>query len=163
MHRLRYSQLLPLDIDTAFAFFADAGNLERLTPPWLHFRILSQLPLEMRRGALIDYELRLRGMPIRWRTEITTWEPPFRFVDKQVRGPYQLWEHTHTFEAVGDATLVTDEVIYVVPGARAGDFVNTLMVRPDLERIFSYRRDQMQAWALDMLRDPAKTPAAASS
>lgn len=149
-HLLRCSQLLPLDIETTFSFFADAGNLERLTPPWLHFEILSQLPIEMAEGARIDYRLRLRGVSIHWQSQIVAWQPPFRFVDKQVRGPYRLWEHTHTFEAVTpQATSVTDEVLYAVPG---GSIVNTLAVRPDLDRIFRYRREQLEGWALALLQ-----------
>ena len=150
-NRLAYSQLLPLDLETTFSFFADAANLDRLTPPWLHFQILSQLPIEMRAGAVIDYRLKLRGIPINWQSEVTVWEPPHRFVDVQRRGPYRLWEHTHHFEAVGDsATLVRDEVQYAVPG---GSLVNSLGVRPDLERIFRYRREQLEEWAIAVLRE----------
>ncbi len=154
-HLLRCEQLLPLDIETTFSFFADAANLERLTPPWLNFQILSQLPIEMRPGALIDYRLRLRGVPIRWQSEIKMWEPPFRFMDRQLHGPYRLWEHTHTFEAVSPgATLVTDEVVYAVPG---GAIIDAVAVRPDLGRIFRFRRAQMEAWAIEVLRGDAVT------
>ncbi|MGE0687072.1 MAG: SRPBCC family protein [Dehalococcoidia bacterium] len=152
-HRVAYEQLLPLDLETTFAFFADAGNLERLTPPWLKFRILSQLPIVMRRGAQIDYRLKLRGIPIDWQSEITAWEPPFRFVDEQRRGPYRLWHHTHTFEAVGEnATLVRDEIVYAVPG---GAVVDLVAVRPDIERIFRFRREELQRWAVELLRHRA--------
>ncbi len=148
-HRLHYQQLLPLDIETTFAFFADAGNLERLTPPWLNFQILSQMPLVMRPGTRINYRLKLHGIAIDWQSEISAWVPPYRFVDEQRRGPYRLWHHTHTFEAVGDnATLVHDEVLYAVPG---GAIVN-LLVRPDLERIFKFRREELQRWAVESLR-----------
>jgi len=155
-HRLVYRQLLPLDIDTTFSFFADAANLDRLTPPWLHFQILSQLPVAMRPGAFIDYKLRLRGVPINWQSEITAWEPPHHFVDVQRRGPYRLWEHTHRFERIGEqATLVIDEVRYAVPG---GGVVNRLAVRPDLDRIFRFRREQLESWAMDIIRQREQVP-----
>ena len=129
--------LLPRPPDEVFPFFADAGNLERLTPPWLRFEVLTPGPVEMRPGAAIDYRLRLRGAPIRWRSEITAWEPPFRFVDEQRRGPYRLWVHEHRFEERAGRTLASDRVRYAAPG---GWLVDRLLVRPDLERIFEYRR-----------------------
>jgi ligand-binding SRPBCC domain-containing protein len=134
---LRYSQLLPVPRADVFPFFAAAENLERLTPPWLHFRILTPTPFAMRRGALIDYRIRLHGLPLRWRTEIAEWEPPFRFVDTQLRGPYRLWVHTHTFTDVPGGTRCDDEIRYAVPGGR---LVDTLFVRSQVERIFAYRQ-----------------------
>ena len=136
-HTLRFDQFLPVGRATVFPFFTDAGNLERITPPWVRFRILTPGPLTMRAGALIDYRIRLHGLPLRWRTEIAEWEPPFRFVDVQLRGPYRLWHHTHTFVEVGGATLCRDEIFYAVRGGR---LVNRLLVQPDIERIFAYRR-----------------------
>jgi ligand-binding SRPBCC domain-containing protein len=147
---LERRQYLPLDLETVFSFFADARNLERLTPPWLHFEILSSMPLEMLEGTLIDYRLRLRGIPIRWQSEIVAWEPPFRFVDQQRKGPYRLWAHEHRFKAAGDGTLVTDSVEYAVSGR---EVVNRLLIRPDLDRIFDYRARQLEEWSLDPLRD----------
>ena len=130
--------MLPRPPGDVFPFFADAGNLERLTPPWLRFEVLTPGPIEMRRSAAIDYRLRLRGVPVRWRSEITAWEPPFRFVDEQRRGPYRLWIHEHRFEErAGHTTLARDHVRYAVPGGRV---VDRLLVRPDLERVFEYRR-----------------------
>jgi ligand-binding SRPBCC domain-containing protein len=123
-----------------FALFADAFQLERLTPPWLRFRVLTQSPIEMHKGRFIDYQLRLHGFPVRWRTEITGWEPPFRFQDSQIRGPYSLWTHTHTFEEVDGGTLVRDRVVYRVLG---GSLVNRLFVQGDLRRIFRYRHEQL--------------------
>ena len=134
---LRYSQLLPVPRADVFPFFAAAENLERLTPPWLHFRILTPTPLTMRRGALIDYRIRLHGLPLRWRTAIAEWEPPLRFVDTQLRGPYRLWVHTHTFTDVPGGTLCEDELRYAVPGGR---LVDALFVRAQVERIFHYRQ-----------------------
>jgi ligand-binding SRPBCC domain-containing protein len=146
--RLEREQYVPFDRETTFAFFADARNLELLTPPWLHFAILSR-STDLEAGTLIDYRLRLRGVPIRWQSEITVWDPPNLFTDVQRRGPYKLWEHTHTFEAIGAGTLVRDAVVYSVPG---GLLVNRLMVRPDLERIFDFRSRQLNAWVLERHR-----------
>lgn len=135
--RLTATQLFPGSRETIFAFFADAANLEAITPPWLHFRILTPFPITMKNGALIDYRLRLRGIPIRWRTEICDWQPAHSFVDQQLRGPYRLWHHTHTFEDTANGTLMTDTVRYIVPGGR---LINWIFVAPDLRRIFRYRQ-----------------------
>jgi len=126
-------------IDEVFAFFSDASNLERITPRFLRFRIVTPLPIAMREGALIDYRLRLHGVPIRWRTLISAWEPTRRFVDEQLRGPYRLWRHEHTFEDRGGSTLVRDRVEYAHWGTALGE---RLMVRPSLERIFAYRTER---------------------
>ena len=133
---LSTSVALPHPRERVFAFFADAGNLDSLTPPWLSFRILTPRPIEMRAGTLIDYRLSLHGVPIRWRTRIERWEPPTAFVDEQLRGPYRLWHHTHTFTEVDGGTRVDDRVRYRVPG---GHLVHRLFVEPDLRRVFGYR------------------------
>jgi len=131
------SQLwLPQARDQIFKFFADPGNLQRLTPAWLHFEILTPPAIEIRQGMLLDYRLRLRGMPLRWQSEIAVWEPPHRFVDRQTRGPYSRWVHEHTFTEQDNGTLVGDKVEYAVPGGR---LVQKFFVAPDLERIFQYR------------------------
>jgi len=132
--------VVPQPIDAVFEFFADAGNLDVLTPDWLHFRILTPKPIEMRPGAEIDYRLKLRGVPISWRSLISAWEPPHRFVDEQVRGPYRKWVHEHVFKTVPEGTLVEDRVEYGVWG---GPIVNSVLVEPDLDRIFEYRRAQL--------------------
>ncbi len=132
---------LPHPIESVFAFFADAFQLERITPDWLKFKVLTPRPIEMSPGALIDYKLRLRGIPIRWRTRIEDWEPPHRFVDLQIRGPYRLWRHEHTFVESDGGTLVGDCVNYNVPGGR---LVNWLVVQRDVERIFSFRHEQLR-------------------
>lgn len=139
---LRFSQLLPQPRAAIFPFFAAAENLERITPPWLHFRILTPTPVAMRRGALIDYRIRLHGLPLRWRTEIAEWEPPVRFVDSQLRGPYRLWVHTHTFTEVPGGTRCDDEIRYAVPGGR---LVDVLFVRAQVERIFAHRQTVLAA------------------
>lgn len=124
-----------------FAFFADAGNLEALTPPWLRFRIVTPQPVELCAGALIDYRLRVHGLPVRWTSEITAWEPPVRFVDEQRRGPYRLWLHEHTFEdAPGGGTFVHDRVRYRVPFGR---LANWLVVERDVRTIFTYRSEAL--------------------
>ena len=136
---LEREQLIRAPLERVFAPFADAGNLERLTPPWLRFRIFTPLPIEMRAGAAIEYGLRLHGMPIRWRTVIETWEPPHRFTDVQERGPFALWHHTHSFEPVDGGTLVRDSVRYRVGFWPLGELAHGLLVGRDLERIFDYR------------------------
>jgi hypothetical protein len=128
---------LPRPLEEVFAFFSDARNLERLTPPWLRFEVLTPGAGLVRPGMFIDYRLRLHGFPIRWRSEITAWEPPHRFVDEQRRGPYRRWVHEHTFEASKGGTLAVDHVEYAVLG---GSLANRLFVAPDLRRVFAFRR-----------------------
>ncbi len=128
---------LPEDI---FSFFGDAHNLEILTPPWLRFEILSEGPIAMRPGTLIDYRISLRGIQMRWRTKIEVWTPPDRFTDVQIRGPYRRWYHEHIFESRDDGTLCRDRVRYAVLG---GPLVDRLFVRRDIERIFEFRRKKL--------------------
>lgn len=135
---LEAEQWLPRPLAEVFPFFADARNLERLTPPLLRFHVATPSPIEMRAGLLIDYRLRLRGVPMRWRSEIRAWEPPHRFVDFQVRGPYSWWHHEHLFEERDGGTVVRDRVHYRLFG---GALVERIFVRPDLRRIFSFRQD----------------------
>jgi len=127
---------LPRAIDEVFAFFADAANLDAITPPWLKFRVLTPMPITMRSGLLLDYSLRMRGLPIKWRSEITAWEPPYRFVDEQRRGPYRHWVHEHRFEESNGGTNVVDRVDYAVPG---GGLIHRMFVGPDLVKIFHFR------------------------
>ena len=139
--RLSVERTLAPDPDEVFAFFAEPRNLERITPPWLRFRIVGQPP-PIRRGALIDYRLRLHGIPLAWLTEITDWSPPHRFVDVQRRGPFALWEHEHTFAATAGGTLVRDTVAYSMPLRRLS---NRLVVARDLRAIFEYRHAAIPA------------------
>jgi ligand-binding SRPBCC domain-containing protein len=128
---------LPAEI---FPFFADAKNLGTITPPWLHFEILTLGEVEMGIGALIDYRISLHGLPLRWRTKITAWEPPFRFVDEQIKGPYRRWIHEHRFEKSGQGTLCHDRVRYSILG---GPIVQRLFVERDVKRIFAFRATKL--------------------
>jgi ligand-binding SRPBCC domain-containing protein len=140
LHTLTREQRLPGTPDEVFPFFGDAGNLEAITPPSLRFEIVTPRPIEMRVGALIEYRLRLRGIPISWLTRIEEWEPGVRFVDMQLRGPYALWHHTHTFEPDGDGgTLMRDTVRYALPGGPLAAIPHDLFVRRELAAIFDYR------------------------
>lgn len=132
---------LPRPRDEVFDFFSNALNLQALTPPWVNFQVLTPAPIAMRAGTLIDYRIRVRGLPLRWRTEITEWDPPRRFVDVQLRGPYRLWHHTHTFAERDGGTLCLDDVRYRPVG---GWLVNRLFVRRDVEAIFAYRQQQLR-------------------
>ncbi|HSO97381.1 MAG TPA: SRPBCC family protein [Solirubrobacteraceae bacterium] len=137
---IEHEQLVERELPEVFDFFARARNLEALTPPWLSFSVLTPEPIEMRPGTLIDYRLRLHGVPLRWRTLIESWAPGERFVDRQLRGPYKLWHHTHTFEATAGGTLVRDRVRYAIPLGAAGQLADRLFVARDLERVFEFRR-----------------------
>ena len=140
MPELRLEGTVPAPIDAVFAFFADARNLEAITPPWLRFRIVTPGEIEMRPGALIEYRLTLHRIPIRWLTRIETWEPGLRFTDVQVRGPYALWHHTHEFEPRDSSTLVRDHVRYRLPFGALGRVADRALVRRDLRRIFAFRQ-----------------------
>ncbi len=119
-----------------FDFFSDAFQLETLTPPWMHFHVMTPAPIRLEAGTLIDYKLRIHGFPLRWRSKISVWEPPYRFVDEQLLGPYRRWHHEHLFEETPRGTLVRDVVHYAVPGGR---LVNALLIKPDLTKIFAFR------------------------
>jgi len=133
---------LPRPIDEVFAFFADAHNLGAITPPWMHFETVTPGPIVMKAGTRFEHRLRVKGIPIRWESEITAWEPPRRFVDEQRSGPYRKWVHEHRFVAREGGTDVSDHVEYAVTGGAA---VNALLVAPDLRKIFEYRRKTLLA------------------
>lgn len=144
-YELATSLWLPRPRAEVFAFFADAANLETITPAFLEFQVVTEAPIPMRAGALIDYRLRLHGIPITWKTEIAEWDPPRRFVDRQLRGPYAEWVHTHTFDEQDDGTLVRDHVRYRLPGFwPLTAIVNALLVGPDTRKIFEYRHDVLE-------------------
>ena len=142
-HILNRSLTLELPREQVFEFFSDAGNLERITPPELSFHIVTLQPLELRQGTLIDYKLRLRGLPLTWRTEISVGDPPNEFVDRQLSGPYSQWIHRHSFTEVGPGqTLIEDEVRYRLPLEPLGDIVH-FIVRRELEYIFDFRQKRV--------------------
>lgn len=135
-------QTLPLGIEDVFRFFANPRNLGEITPPWLHFHVLGSSTPSVGEGTVIDYKLRIRGFPVRWRSVIREWDPPLRFLDEQVLGPYRRWIHEHTFQELGGGTRVGDRVRYSVLG---GALVERFLVRPDVERIFDYREQRLTA------------------
>jgi ligand-binding SRPBCC domain-containing protein len=145
IYRLEREQWVPGPLPAVFEFFSRAENLARITPPWLDFRIRSPLPIEMRVGASIEYTIRLAGMPLRWRTRVSEWEPQKRFADVQERGPYTLWEHQHAFRVIGDGVLVSDRVRYALPLGPLGRATHALAVRAALAAIFDYRFARIRA------------------
>jgi ligand-binding SRPBCC domain-containing protein len=147
-HVLRTKTVLPLPIQDVFPFFADAANLERITPPELGFSIDTPPPISMNQGTLIDYTLRLFGIPLRWRTLISEWNPPHSFVDEQLRGPYAQWIHRHLFTADGDRTIMEDEVRYRLPLWPIGDIALPI-IKLQLKRIFSFREKAIRELLID--------------
>ncbi len=133
--------LIEKPIDEVFSYFSDAHNLVEITPPKMKLVVLTPPPIEMQIGTLIDYRLKLKGIPIRWQSEITEWNPPHKFVDEQRKGPYRAWIHTHIFHEAEQGTIVEDRVEYAVLG---GQIVDKLFVRPDLQKIFEYRSKRLQ-------------------
>ena len=139
-YHLHRTQLVPRPLDEVFAFFADAVNLEAITPEFLQFHILTARPIEIRAGALIDYRLKLFGIPFQWQTRIDEFVPGVRFIDSQTRGPYRRWHHTHEFQAVDGGTLVTDRVEYEMRLGMLGNIARNLFVARTLEQIFDHRQ-----------------------
>jgi ligand-binding SRPBCC domain-containing protein len=147
-YRLERVQVIPQPLTRVFDFFADAGNLETITPPWLNFHIITPKPIAMDQGALIDYQIRWGPVPLAWRTEIREWQPPHRFVDVQLRGPYRLWHHLHEFESViindTQMTRMLDVVHYALPITGLSWLAHSAIVKRDLNRIFDYRYQQIE-------------------
>ena len=140
---LRARQVVPAKREDVFPFFADAHNLEEITPDLLRFRVLTPKPIAMGAGTLIDYRLRLRKLPLKWRTLIAQWEPPYGFVDMQLKGPYRHWHHRHTFDEVPGGTLLGDDVFYAVGGGPLAGWIERKMVRSDVEEIFRHRQEKI--------------------
>jgi len=133
-------QLVQRPLDEVFGFFSAPENLERITPPWLRFRLVHRTTPDVREGTELTYRLRIHGLPVTWRSVILEWEPGRRFVDLQLRGPYASWHHTHTFDAVDGGTRIGDRVRYRLPLGWVGDLVAGRFVARDVRRIFAYRR-----------------------
>jgi len=145
VHTLEREQRVPRPIGEVFAYFARPENLERITPPWMRMQFLTPPPAPMHIGSAIDYVVRVHGLPLRWTTLITEYDPPHRFVDVQLRGPYAFWHHTHTFETAGADTIIRDAVRYALPFGPLGAIAHALLVRRDLHAIFGHRTEMIRA------------------
>ena len=152
-YRLETQLWLPRPPSEIFAFFSNPRNLQRITPPWLNFEILSPEGIEIQKGTLLDYRLKIRGFPVNWQSRITAWHPPCRFVDKQTRGPYTSWIHEHTFEGQSGGTIVGDKVDYATPG---GWLIQKFLIEPDLDRIFRYRQEMLRKLFEPQDQQPSK-------
>lgn len=139
MYVLERSQFVPRPRAEVFPFFADAANLEQLTPPNLRFEILTPPPIVMRPGTLIDYRIKLQGIPMTWQTLIESYTPGEEFVDVQLRGPYRQWRHTHTFRDVDGGTELGDRVEYALPLGPLGRLAHAVIVERQLRTIFDHR------------------------
>ncbi|MEO5970841.1 MAG: DUF1731 domain-containing protein, partial [Bdellovibrionia bacterium] len=126
-------------IEEVFEFFASASNLEAITPPWLKFKVLSQSTSNLQKGTLIKYGLKLHGLPMKWKTEISQWNPPLNFVDTQLQGPYNFWQHTHSFRSLNGGTLIEDRILYRLPMGIVGGLLAGPFVKNDIKQIFAYR------------------------
>ena len=155
IYTLKREQFVPRPLEEVFEFFSNARNLQVITPAWLNFQILTPGPIRIAPGTLLDYRLKWHGLPIAWRTEIIAWKPPRSFVDLQVRGPYKLWRHTHSFTEVDGGTKMVDVVDYELPLGILGSIAHSLRVRQDLEGVFDYR---MKVIAERFPVEPARTP-----
>lgn len=152
-YSLHRTQWAPRPLSEIFAFFSDAANLEALTPGWLKFEVVTPRPITMFAGTHIDYRLRWHGIPLRWTTEITRWDPPHEFQDVQLKGPYKLWRHTHRFIKQSGGTALTDVVEYALPFGPLGSLAHALQVRRNIEQIFDYRYDRIR----DMFGGPPQS------
>jgi ligand-binding SRPBCC domain-containing protein len=143
LYYLEREQWIPRPIAEVFSFFSRPENLQAITPSWLDFRV-TEAPSQLEAGALIRYQLRWRKLPMRWTTEITLWNPPFRFADRQLSGPYALWNHEHSFLVREGGTLMRDSVTYAVPGGIFAPWIQAFSVKRDVERIFDFRAEAMR-------------------
>ncbi len=145
-YTLTFTQNVPRELPEVFAFFSRAQNLEVITPSWLNFKILTVTPEPIQQGTLIHYSLRLHGIPLLWTSKIIEWNPPHRFVDLQLRGPYKLWRHEHHFEALDDGTLITDTVTLALPFGILGQIAYKIKIRSDVQKIFAFREGKIRAF-----------------
>ena len=146
MFKFETKTILHSNVNKVFDFFCQAENLQKLTPDSLSFKILNDLPIEMKKGTLIDYRIKLYGVPVKWKTEINKLDPPFEFEDTQLEGPYKLWRHRHIFKDLGDKTEMTDIVEYNPKGFPFNRLLNKLFVRKEVEKIFKYREDNIKQY-----------------
>ncbi len=144
-YTLSFVQQVSRPLPEVFDFFSRAENLETLTPPWLNFKILEVKPQPVQQGTLIHYSLRIHGIPLRWTSEIVEWEPPHRFVDLQLRGPYKLWRHEHRFEARDGGTLIADTINLALPLGALGQIAYKIKVKSDVEEIFAFRKEKIRS------------------
>ena len=143
IYELRRKVSIPAPVEDVFSFFSNTENLNLIMPPWLYFNILTPLPIKMEKNVLIDYSIKLLGLRLIWNTEITVWQPPHKFVDIQIKGPYRVWEHTHLFEEKEGGTQMEDVIRYAVPGFVLSPLIHFLIVRPRLENIFAFREQRI--------------------
>lgn len=139
------TQWIPEKLESAFEFFKDEKNLEEITPPYLNFKVLNKSTEKINKGTLLNYKLKLKGIPFKWRTEIATWNPPFEFSDHQLKGPYTKWHHKHTFSELGSGTYMTDRVVYKVPLGLVGRIFASKLVKSDVTKIFDYRKEKIHS------------------
>lgn len=136
--------ILYASIDEVFSFFSKAENLELLTPAWLKFKILTPTPILIKKGCLIDYRIKIFGIPVKWKTEITCWQPPHRFIDEQLKGPYKIWKHEHQFIEHDNQTKMIDRVQYQVPGWFLSPIIHNFFVRKAIKNIFKFRSNVIE-------------------
>ena len=135
------TQFIPKPIDEVFSFFSKPENLEQITPKYLHFKIQTPSPIKMEVGSIIDYTIKLRGIPMKWRSIISSYNPPYQFIDEQISGPYSVWHHTHIFKEKDNGTEIEDYVKYKIPLGFLGRITDYLFVKKDLDNIFEYRKE----------------------
>ena len=144
LYELNKTQVINDSIDNVFDFFSEPENLKTITPEKLSFKILTPTPIDMNKGTVIDYTIRLFGIPIHWRTLITKYNPPFEFVDEQIKGPYNFWHHSHKFKKVDGGVEISDRVIYSIPMGIIGSVLHFIWIKRDLEKIFLHRKEVIE-------------------
>ncbi|MBL7883349.1 MAG: SRPBCC family protein [Bacteroidia bacterium] len=143
MHILKRETIINKPIQEVFDFFSKAENLNKITPPNMNFKILTPLPIQMKKGTLIDYRIKVNSIPFKWKTEITDWNPPFRFIDTQLKGPYNTWIHEHIFEERDEKTIMMDIVQFKSPGWFLEPIIHLLFIEKKVKAIFDYREEQL--------------------
>ena len=139
-HEFKEKQFIDLPIEEVFNYFSNPSNLQKITPKYLNFKIKNNPPFIMKKGQLFEYRLRVRGIPITWISLISSYDPPYSFIDEQIKGPYSSWHHTHLFKEENGGTVIIDEVKYTLPLGLIGKIVNLIWVKKDLDKIFQYRQ-----------------------